>query len=36
VKEIYLKELIDLIVIAKLGTTLLKMLNLVETCVLNF
>jgi hypothetical protein len=29
----YLEELIDLVVVSKLGTTLLKMLNPVETCV---
>jgi hypothetical protein len=33
VKEMYLEKLIDFVVVAKLSTTLLKMLNLVETCV---
>ena len=33
VKEMLLQELIDLVVVVKLSTTLLKMLNPVETCV---
>jgi hypothetical protein len=35
VKKIYLEELIDIVVVLKLGTTLLKMLNPVETCILD-
>jgi hypothetical protein len=35
VKEMYLEELMDLVVVIKLSTTLLKMLNPVETRVLN-
>jgi len=31
----YLEELIDLVVVAKLSITFLEMLNLVETCVPN-
>jgi hypothetical protein len=34
VKEMYLEELMDVVVVTKLSTTLLEMLNLVETCVL--
>ena len=34
-KDMYLKELIDVVVIVKLSITLLEMLNLVETCILN-
>jgi hypothetical protein len=29
----YLEELVDLVIVAKLSITLLEMLNLVETCV---
>jgi hypothetical protein len=35
VKEMYLEELIDFVVVAKLSTTLLKMLDPVKACVLN-
>jgi len=35
VKEMLLQELIYLIVVAKLRPALLKILNLVETCILN-
>jgi hypothetical protein len=35
VKEMLLQELMYLIVVAKLRAALLKMLNLVETCILN-
>lgn len=31
----YLEELIDLVAVTKLSITLLEMLNLVETCVVN-
>ena len=34
-KEVRLKELMDLAVVVLLRTTLLKMLNPVETCILN-
>jgi hypothetical protein len=33
-KEMYLEEFMDLVVVLKLGHTSLKMLNPVETCVL--
>jgi hypothetical protein len=36
VKEMYLEELMDLVVIVKLSVTLLEMLNPVKTCILNF
>jgi hypothetical protein len=35
VKEIYLEELMDLVIVVKLSITLLKMLNPVKTCVLD-
>jgi hypothetical protein len=35
VKEMYLEELVNLVVVVKLSLTLLEMLNLVETCVVN-
>lgn len=34
-KEMLLQELMHLVVVAKLSTALMKMLNLVETCILN-
>jgi hypothetical protein len=36
VKEMYLEELMDLVVVTKLGITLLEMLNPVETYVPDF
>jgi hypothetical protein len=33
VKKMYLEELMDMVVVVKLSTALLKMLNPVETCV---
>jgi hypothetical protein len=35
VKEMYLEELMDLVVVVKQSTTLLKMLNPVEACILD-
>jgi hypothetical protein len=35
-KEMYLEELIDLVIIVRLSTAPLKILNPVETGVLNF
>jgi hypothetical protein len=35
VKEVYLEELMDLVVVVKLSTALLKMLNPVETGILD-
>jgi hypothetical protein len=34
-KEMHLQKLVDLVVVIDLSTTLLKMLHLVETCILN-
>jgi hypothetical protein len=36
VKEMYLEELMDVVIIVKLSTTPLQMLHPVQTCVLNF
>jgi hypothetical protein len=36
VKEMYLEELMDVVIIVKLSTNPLQMLDPVQTCVLNF